>query len=241
MNWSTFRDQCAFFDLEEGEKAKILIFFHRVKSGKKLFTQQELKQWFTDVGLAPNISRLLAKAKWITRSAKNGPFELNGAAFHALEKLYPSLKGGSLDLECTGEFLPKDLYSGINRKYIVKIADQANWAYENRAYDACAVMVRRLAEILLVHVFIAHQEVGLIKGADDRYFGLEKIISISEKHYSSSGLTQKDVKALKECKSLGDLSAHDITYTRKQDELDNIKIEVRVLISHLLAIAKLSS
>jgi|SRR5581483_8337787 len=42
------------------------------------------------------------------------------------------------------------------RGYIEKISNQINGAYENGWYDACAVMLRRLIETLIIETFEHH-------------------------------------------------------------------------------------
>ena len=43
------------------------------------------------------------------------------------------------------------------RGYIEKVSNQINGAYENGWYDACAVMLRRLIETLIIETFEHHK------------------------------------------------------------------------------------
>lgn len=45
-----------------------------------------------------------------------------------------------------------------SRSYIVSIANQINGAYENGWYDACAVMIRRFVETLLIETRLRRAE-----------------------------------------------------------------------------------
>jgi len=51
--------------------------------------------------------------------------------------------------------VPMTLVRGT-RGYIERIANQVNGAYENGWYDACAVMIRRLLETLIIEAFEKH-------------------------------------------------------------------------------------
>lgn len=61
------------------------------------------------------------------------------------------------------------------RGYIVAIAQQINGAYEKGWSDACAVMVRRLIETLIIETFEKHGVAHKIKGAGGDYFFLKRL------------------------------------------------------------------
>ena len=67
------------------------------------------------------------------------------------------------------------------RSYITSIAHQINGTYENGWYDACAVMIRRLIEILIIETFEKHGVAGNIKGATGDYVFLRDLISATLK------------------------------------------------------------
>src|SRR5258708_8647961 len=50
------------------------------------------------------------------------------------------------------------------RGYVEKVLNQANGSYEKGWYDACAVMIRRLIETLIIEAFEKHQIADKIKG-----------------------------------------------------------------------------
>src|SRR5258706_10534985 len=56
----------------------------------------------------------------------------------------------------------KPLVKGT-RSYIEKIANQINGCYEYGWFDACAVMIRRLLETLIIEVFEYHKIEAKIK------------------------------------------------------------------------------
>ena len=51
------------------------------------------------------------------------------------------------------------------RGYIERVANQANGAYQNGWYDACAVMLRRLLETLIIEAFEHHRVDSKIKNS----------------------------------------------------------------------------
>src|ERR1700730_10367293 len=52
------------------------------------------------------------------------------------------------------------------RGYIERVSNQINGAYENGWYDACAVMLRRLIETLIIESFEHHKIAGKIQNAN---------------------------------------------------------------------------
>ena len=197
-----------------------------------------MEKWFDAVGLAPNSSRLFKNIKgasW-SKTGKGGILEIHGKALIALEQAFPELKSKSEEIVNIGAILPKDLYEHVNRKFVQKIADQVNSSYESAAYDACAVMMRRLLEILLIHVFRNKGLDDEIKKPDGYYLDLDLIINLAVVH-KKLGLTQGAIKELKLCKDVGNYGAHDIIYTCKKQDLDPILMEYRKVIAHLIEYA----
>ncbi len=61
------------------------------------------------------------------------------------------------------------------RPYIEKISNQINGCYEYGWFDACAVMIRRLLETLIIEVFEHHKIESKIKKSGD-YLYLKDLI-----------------------------------------------------------------
>ena len=54
----------------------------------------------------------------------------------------------------------------------VRVVDQINGAYERGWYDACAVMLRRLLEMLIIEAYVANDMKNKIKGQNGRFLRL---------------------------------------------------------------------
>src|ERR1044071_10519286 len=65
-------------------------------------------------------------------------------------------------LSATQEVVPRSVVRDT-RGYIEQVANQANGAYEKGWYDACAVMIRRLLETLIIEAFEQHGGAAKIK------------------------------------------------------------------------------
>ncbi len=112
------------------------------------------------------------------------------------------------------------LLEGNAKAYIVNIANQVNGTYEHGWYDACAVMMRRLIESLIIEAYIANGIVSSIL-VDGKYLSLSKLIdrAVREPKLNLSLTTKRTLPRLKK---LGDLSAHKTEYNTRRKYIDNL-------------------
>ena len=118
------------------------------------------------------------------------------------------------------------------RDYLVRIVTQINGCYEHQWYDACSVMIRKLAEILIITVY-EHKGVSNEIKENNDFFMLSKLVkSILTKHDWNLGRETKPCLEL--MKSLGDRAAHNRHYTATQIDLDKLISGLRVTVEDLL-------
>lgn len=125
-----------------------------------------------------------------------------------------------------------------SRSYIVKVAHQVNGTYSNGWYDACAVMVRRLIETLIIECYECHKIEEKIKDSSGSYLFLKDLV---EKLLSESAWTlgRKVRAVLPKLKDLGDKSAHNRRYNAHREDIDKIIADLRDTTQELLVLAKL--
>lgn len=124
------------------------------------------------------------------------------------------------------------------RGYIEVVVNQINSTYEYAAYDACAVMIRRLVETLIIEVFEKYGIANKIKNSSGDFPYLRDLIghALSE---TSWNLTRNAKQALPKLKNVGDLSAHSRRYNAHRSDIDNIIVDLRVSVQELLYLADL--
>ena len=76
----------------------------------------------------------------------------------------------------TQSVIPMVLVRGT-RGYIERVANQINGAYENGWYDACAVMIRRLLETLVIEAFEHRGIAQKIKNKNDDFLYLGDLVA----------------------------------------------------------------
>lgn len=133
--------------------------------------------------------------------------------------------------------LAYSLFQGT-RGYLEKIAFQINTTYEKTCYDACAVMIRRLIEVLIIETFEHYSIANKIKNQNGDFLQLEELINktISESVWN---LGRNTKLALKRLKAIGDLSAHGRRYNAQRNDIDNLSSELRVATEELLYLSGL--
>lgn len=132
---------------------------------------------------------------------------------------------------------PHSLVKGT-RGYIEKVTHQINGSYSRGWYDACAVMIRRLIETLIIESFECYKIESKIKNSSGDYLYLGDLITkmLSEPSWT---LGRNTKKALPHVKDIGDLSAHNRRYIAHREDIDKILGDVRLVVQELVFLAKL--
>jgi hypothetical protein len=120
--------------------------------------------------------------------------------------------------------------------YIESVVNQINSAYETACYDACAVMIRRLVETLIIEAFEHNDIADTIKTPAGDFFYLRELITytLNEKKWNLGRNTRQ---ALPKLKNIGDLSAHSRRHLAHRSDIDNIIPDLRIAAQELIHLA----
>jgi hypothetical protein len=193
----------------------------------------QINQYFVDAHLSKCNSTRLKDA---LRKSKNILTERTGyrpsrKLIETLNQEFNYLLQRSEEIECDDIILPLSLYSNT-RGYIESLSKQINASYEYDIFDGCAVLMRRLMEILLIHTYEANGLSDAIieeKGHKNLNLIIKDIVD--KKRFN---LTKQTKDSLNKIRELGNLSAHKIQYTTKKQYIDEVITEYRVIIEELL-------
>jgi hypothetical protein len=119
------------------------------------------------------------------------------------------------------------------RGYLEKITVQANVCYEHSCFDASAVMIRKLIELLIIQVYEYKGRALDIKNVSGHYFMLGELISFLLKD-TTIHLGRETAKSLPSIKELGDRSAHTRHYLSTKTDVDKVLSGLRVSVEDLL-------
>lgn len=124
------------------------------------------------------------------------------------------------------------------RGYIEKISNQVNGAYENGWYDACAVMLRRLIETLIIEAFEFHNIETKIKNPSGDFLYLRDLIdkALSEKSWNLGRNTKHALPRLKE---IGDKSAHSRRFVAQRGDIQPLLSDIRTVVQEFIYLAQL--
>lgn len=235
MSLPNFVVESNLLERTEVEKVRFLAFYHYKASTQTEFTMQDALTWFQTLNLAkPNLSRLkknLLKSSYFVRGTNHDTFRLHAREIRNLDTQFPNISHNE-EVVSNDTILPVSLYK-VNRGYIESLAKQINASYENNIFDGCAVLMRRLLEILLIH---AYENLGVesgIKDSDGNYFLLEKIVKDATLN-PTLNLSRNTRTCIDKFRTLGNFSAHKIYYTCKPSYIEDVILEYRATIEELL-------
>ncbi len=235
MNINNFVKKTDFAEKGELDKTLLLGFYYHTFESKDEFSIAEVCQKLGSLGFSqPNKSRLdknVSTSKKFVKGKSKSFHKLHYNSIKQLEKKYAFLAVESEEIITSNDVLPESLYKGT-RGFIEKLALQINASYENNIPDGCAVLMRRLLEVLLV---LGYQHVGResdIKDSNGDLKNLSSIINftVSNKVFS---LSKDSYTCIDTFRKLGNFSAHRIQYNCKKSEIEKVKMEFRVLIEEL--------
>lgn len=222
----------------EVERAMLLCFYHYKEDGETAFTMINISQWLEECSFSkPNTSRLkdhLTKGKgksFLLSKTVKGAIEFVPAVRQALERDYGALWVDTMTIESSSELIEETKFCG-KRAFLTRLIHQINFTYGHNCYDACAVLMRRLFEVLLV---MAYQNKGIeadIIKADGAHKMLESIVKDAVQN-KALGIPTRISKNFDAFREVGNNSAHSITYTAGKLDIDNIARDYRVMMEDL--------
>lgn len=217
-------------------QAALLCYYHYKTTDEQVFDMKGIQELFSDAGYnSINCSRVKKNLteKKIMRIPKGmkTSLEFIPSIFQEYEQQYAILWNDNETIVSESEVIDESKFCG-KFKYLDRLIKQINHTYTNNCYDAAAVLMRRLFEVLLI---LSYQNLGIdaeIKDrSDDSYVMLDKIVK-----NAVSNQTLKLSRIKKEFdvfRQVGNFSAHSITYTAGKKDIDDIKINYRVMLEEL--------
>lgn len=139
-----------------------------------------------------------------------------------------------ITFEYGSQIIPLNLFQNT-RDFLLKVAVQINQTYEHSCYDACAVMIRRMLEMLIIISYEHYSIEQIIKDSAGDYMMLSGLLPkyINQNEWSLSRNTKKNLPYIKE---LGDFSAHKLNYNAQRGDIEKVldKYHLRAVIEEML-------
>ncbi|MGD1928848.1 MAG: hypothetical protein ACFB12_08040 [Leptolyngbyaceae cyanobacterium] len=230
-----YAEKTGLFSEQEIEKVKLLAFFYQKIQKKTDFTLDEICISFSEIGLhIPNKSRLkqnISKSRSFVKGTTKKSYKLHVSEIQNIEKIHPFVHQKSEEVEATDTVLPSSLYSHT-RGYIESLSKQINASYENNIFDGCAVLMRRLLEICLIHSYENLEISDDIKDGQGNYKMLSDVVANALGN-SKLSLLRNTKSCLDNFRTIGNFSAHKIYYTARRSDLQKVVLDYRAAIEEL--------
>lgn len=234
-----FEDFVAKTDLcckTEIERIKLVAFFKVKFENKKEFDLITTLELLTSVGAGiSNHSRLkqnLTKSKDFRKNNKTGNWTLNANIVKSMQMEFKDKLEDKNSIESNNELLDEKLFSG-KRTYLDKLISQVNNTYKNHCYDACAVLLRRIFEIMLIHMFENNKLESSIRDNNGDYKMLNNIVEKTVENKTILGLSRGVKEDYEKIRNLGNYAAHRIHYNTRDTDIDDIRQIYRVRLEEL--------
>lgn len=128
---------------------------------------------------------------------------------------------------------PLTILVQTKRGYLITIGRQVNGCRAQGWYDACAVMMRRLLEVIIIEAFEHHDIEEHIKDTDGNYFQLSDLITRTLAE-PALRLSRNSKKYLPKLRDLGHMSAHGRYFHAQKDDIEKVEQGFRVAVEELL-------
>lgn len=235
MNLSQYAKIAKLDKKKEIEKVIYIAFFFQNFQNDFKFSIDDVLSWFDKLDYAtPNKTRLktsISNSSRIVKKEKDS-FRLHSTVFSNLQFQFPDLTSKSEEVIADDLIISATLYTNT-RGYIESLCKQINASYVYNIFDGCAVLMRRLLEILLI---LSYKHLNIdseIKDTSGSYKMFEAIINNAITNNNLS-LSRNTKPHLNDFRTVGNFSAHKIEYNATKKDIDNIKIEYRATIEELL-------
>jgi hypothetical protein len=150
---------------------------------------------------------------------------------HALRTKWKEQSAGSTNPG--NELFPLALIAKTGRGYLLTVTRQMNGCMRLGWYDACAVMMRRLIELVIIEAFEHHKVEGKVKDAAGNYLQLTDLVDAALREPLFK-LSRNAKAALPKLRNVGHRSAHGRYFTAQQSDVDNVEDGVRVVVEEFL-------
>ena len=128
---------------------------------------------------------------------------------------------------------PLSILSRTKRGYLISIGRQMNGCFSAGWHDGCAVMMRRLLEIVLIEAFENKKIAQKIKDKGGNYLHLTDLIGVTLAEPSLT-LSRNAKTALPQLRDIGHVSAHGRYFTAQKQDIERIRHGCRIVVEEFL-------
>ena len=194
--------------------------------------------WVNAVGDALSAAGMASEAAVWSDASEGISFTLESTAFvlhmKRMKAILLAMQYRLVGSQASAELLDPQLVDGT-RSYVQRVVAQVNGCYERGWYDACAVMLRKMVETLIIECFEAIGKEAEVKTQAGEYLQLGDLISrfLEESLWHVSRNTKGGLPRLREVKDLGDKAAHSRRFVANRGDIDQFAKDLRTVVQEL--------
>jgi hypothetical protein len=233
MTLEEFIERIPDFDTLSPAQKIVYFGYYKQETGKyDYFQGNDISDCFTSLNLNrySNLSAYLSQKS----KGKDNLFIKKGKGYVVEKKTFDEISkniGNQKNTKPSNDLFSIEIFDNT-RGYLINNAKQAIVCYDYGLFDACLVMIRKLVETLIIELFVFNNIDDKIK--DNGHFlflsGLiEKLLN--EQTFSLSRNTKYGLPIIKK---YGDLSAHNFHFNARKPDIDNFKLDLRIILEELI-------
>ena len=234
-----FAKHLSHLELSRIDQAVAFLWYHKQTLAFEERTASELAGDMFDAGLGrPNVTVLreqLSRDKRTIKGKRPNTFQMHVRVLDELNEQYSKFLNQKT-AKPSSSVIPIGFVQGT-KGHLEKLVFEINASYDYGLYDCCASMIRRLMESLIVEVFIHKQIVPQIRNGNS-FLMLEGLINKFTNNPDILHGRNTPASMLK-IKKIGDTASHDRTYILQPNDIDDIKVEIRMTIQELLTLSNI--
>lgn len=221
MTFEKYAETLEIRTKSEFEKVSYTAYFLQQYEKKLNFSLDDVIDLLKQINITiSNRSRIKIKLKDSKRfrKVKDNIYIITSNGISELTPIVNKLLNSESNIVTNNCLFDLSLFLGA-RGYLDNLFNQVDNCYYNNCFDACAVLIRRIFEILLIE---SYQNLGIIseiKDKNDNYFMLEVICS-NAKNNKTLNLSRNTKEILDDIRDLGNFAAHKITYNTRKTDID---------------------
>lgn len=223
-----------FTKLTELQKAEIALYFIDKSENKHDVPFKDILTLLADnrcpISNSSRLKNQIKISKHFVKGKIDNTYALALSVFQDFDGKF-SESFQSLEIPSSGLLLDEQKFK-INRPNINKLVDQINHCYEYNCYDACAVLMRKFFETVLILAYENLQIANEIKDSTGNYYMLESITG-NAKNNPTLNLSREPKKSLDKIRDVGNYSAHNIYYNATKKDIDDISTLYRLVMEEL--------
>lgn len=240
MNISAFAARLASLDLTELDKALALLWFDCIHGNNRGLSVKDIADQIVALRLGPSVnasrlSRNLRASRQIVTNA-NKLLHLTVSATESWTDRLTNARRATR-VAASNSVLPIEITIGTSAHFETWVT-QINGSYDIGYFDACAVLMRRLTESLLILSLETQGKASDTRDGNGSLRALGDLV-IAIKSASPRLLHRGSDRTLDQIKFIGDRAAHHRSYKTTAQDIDDVKIQFRGVINELLVLSKL--